>query len=150
MAITARGMIARYQVSVGSVLFLTLPLGYVLLKQFSIPEAALAALIVTSIGCGILRIYWAKRLLSLAPLYWVTRVFLRVAFVSTISAAFTWLPQHYLQPSIFRLALSIVVSISSTTLLCWFIGLTIHERAYLSVYIRDIVNRCSQVSKKSK
>ena len=132
LAIIGNGKVAAYQASVGVIMLLTLPIGYLLLKVFAAPSAALVAFLITSVGCGVGRIYWGQRLLHLPSYDWLTCVLGRSFFVALPAAAATSLPQFLLPPSLSRLAIATVVGVATTAVFGWFIAMTDIERKYIA------------------
>jgi O-antigen/teichoic acid export membrane protein len=139
MAVNAQGRIATYQLFVGGILLCTLPLGYLLLKLFTVPVAALVAFIMTSIGCAIGRVYWGYHLLALSPRRWFTGVLGRCLLIAIPATALSAVPHIFLPASLPRLGLSIVLSLASTVTLGWLIGITPAERNYLTHSIHDVL-----------
>lgn len=132
MAVNATGRIAAYQATVGGVLLLTLPLGYCLLKVLVVPAAAMFAILITSAGCSIARLFWGQRLLSLHPRSWLSSVLGRCLLVGMSSTFFTVIPSLLFPASLLRLGLSTVIGIVANLGFGWFFGLTPDERNFVT------------------
>ncbi len=144
MAITAQGRIAAYQGTVGLALLMTLPFGYLLLKLFHVPSAALVALVITSIASGLLRIYWGKRLLDLSPRQWFSEVLVRCFIVAVPSAFLGSMPKLFLSASLLRLGLSFTLSCGAIAAISWLVALTKDERMYFINLFSSIVNKIAK------
>jgi O-antigen/teichoic acid export membrane protein len=135
IAVSAYGKIRAYQATVGAMMFLTLPLSYCMLKWFHVPQAAVYAILITSVGCTIGRVLWGRILLNHSLGGWITSVLWRCLLVGVPSVGLALLPQLFMQANLWRLIVVSSVSISSVSLFSWFFGLTRRERTY---FIRAI------------
>jgi O-antigen/teichoic acid export membrane protein len=136
--VNAQGRIAIYQLTVGGLLVLTLPIACLLVVVSGAPAAALVAFLVTSVACAGARVYWGKRLVGMSPARWTVEVLARCSIACLAAAALGALPRLLLPPSVVRLALTVFVSLSATALAGWFACLTSVERAYVVRSVRRV------------
>lgn len=138
MAINAQGRIAAYQATVGGLLLLAVPLGYVFLKAFKTPTAAMMAFLATSLLCTLLRVMWGRRLLGIPVRHWLAGVVLRCTCVVIPSLAIAALPHLWLPKGGVRFVLSLALSLSTSALLSFYIALTPGERTLTTQYLRKL------------
>jgi O-antigen/teichoic acid export membrane protein len=138
LSINANGTIAAYQGTVGLLLLSTLPVGYLLLKLFAVPSAALVAFLLTGVACALGRIYWGKHLLGLTARSWLTGVLGRCLLVALPAAVLAAMPQFFLPASGQRLVLTLVLSFLLIPVLGWGFGLTPLERQYFTQHLRKL------------
>jgi O-antigen/teichoic acid export membrane protein len=133
-AIQATGNIKRYQIVVGSIILLNLPISYLLLKLgFSIYIAILFFSIIEIIAC-LFRLYFAKKIAGLVISEYIHKVFFKevipvgLAIVTCYSIIkMTDVPFRFL----FTLMLSVIIFIIS----CYFTGLDKDEKAFLNNFL---------------
>lgn len=92
----ATGRIEWYQIIVGSLIFLNLPIAYVLLKIHDQPELVFYTSILISILSLLFRLYFVKKCLSLSVKQFFTEVVGRILLVSLISVIFFMFLKRFL------------------------------------------------------
>lgn len=83
----ATGNIRNYQLVVGSLQLLNIPLSYIFLKAGAAPEVTVAVAIAVSQICLFARLIMLRRMISLSPGIFLKRVFLNVLAVSALALA---------------------------------------------------------------
>ena len=131
IAVNAKGRIASYQLLLGGLLILTLPLawGFVSIGMdvYSIGYALLIMTVFSAWG----RAWFARSLAGMSLRYWLFRVLLPVWMVSGISVIFAGLPRILMQPSFGRLCITTIVSELMFLPLSWFFVLDDNERNFV-------------------
>jgi len=94
--VQATGKVKWYQVAVGGVRLLCLPIAFIFLKLDFGPEAVFYILVVNTILCNVLRVIMAKKLVDFDLKGYFKQVVLIMAVVSFISFVFPKLVQEYL------------------------------------------------------
>lgn len=129
-AAQATGNIKLYQLVVGGVLLLNLPLAYFLLKAGGGPESVFVVAIVLTLFAAIVRIYMLKRIFQFSVVMFLNKAIFRILLVSAISSSVLFL-MSYIAPitlSFIELLLFLIVSVSITGLVIWLVGFERHER----------------------
>jgi hypothetical protein len=87
VGIQAKGDIKYFQIVLGSLVLLNLPISYLILKMGGQPYSVFIVLIAISIFALILRVYFFRKLLGFASLEFLHKVLLPVVSVFSISVA---------------------------------------------------------------
>jgi len=141
--VQATGKIKWYQIVVGGVRLLCLPVAYVFLKRGFGPEAVFYILVANTILCNALRVIMVKKLITFSLIGYLKQVVLVITVVSLTSFIFPKLIQIYwmgnsVSESIIMVLIASFFSLSSILL----IGLTKSEREFLrSAIVNKLKNR---------
>lgn len=136
-SLLATGHIKWYQIVVGSVMLLNVPISYLLLYiGFPIETPIIVSLIITSL-CFVLRLWFCKYQLTLS-----IRTYLRSVIVPTFAVAIlsSFLPifaSLLMDEGFLRLFITIVISTISVSLCTYFIGLSRKEQ----LLVRDLIGK---------
>ena len=129
-AVNARGKIAAYQATLGSLLILTLPLAWFFFKMGFPPTGIGFAFIITMFLVSLGRVFWGRHLLGMPVQKWLTQVVAPCAIVGAISAIASSALTCWLLPSFPRFVMVCLASTISTALVGWFIALNTNERSF--------------------
>lgn len=130
-AVQAIGRIAAYQATLGSLLIVTLPAGYLLLKIGAPPESVLWGAFFFAVLSNIGRIWFIRRLTGQPVSVWFNQVFMRCMLAILPSVTLCSIFLCLLPPSLFRLAF-IFTSVPLFMIAgAWFFGMTGVERRYV-------------------
>lgn len=140
-AVNAQGKIAAYQATLGSILVLTLPLGWVFLRIGFPPTGVGFAFVITMVMVSLGRVLWGRYLLGMPLKMWLNQVFIRCAIVVAFSTASALAPLLWLPSSFTRLFSVVVLSVTTTILAGWFIVLKLDERSFFLRNAANIMNR---------
>lgn len=99
-AMLATGKIRDYQLVVGGIQLLNLPLSYVLLRMGGAPEVVFVVAIAISVCCEMARLYMLRGMISLSVKDFLRKVYFNVLLV-TMVAAFIPLLLHRVMPGDF-------------------------------------------------
>jgi O-antigen/teichoic acid export membrane protein len=146
-AVNAKGKIAAYQATLGSILVLTLPLAWVFLKVGFSPDGVGFAFIITMFLVSLGRVYWGRHLLGMPVRKWLTQVVLPCGIVGLITTVAALAPLWGLPSSNTRFFLVGLLCTTITALTGWFIALNSNERSYL---LRNIGNMMDNIGFKLK
>lgn len=127
--VQATGNVKWYQIIVGGVRLLCLPIAFLFLKLGYGPDAVFYILIANTLICNILRIVMVQRLIVFNVKSYIKQVIFVIGLVSFFSYIFPKLMQEYLigtsiKESIFMTLITVVCSLLSIIIL----GLTNNER----------------------
>lgn len=129
-AMLATGKIRNYQIVVGGLQMLNLPVTYALLKKGFAPECTFVIAIVISQCCLFARLIMLRKMIALKMGRYLREVYLNVVIVSVLSFAVPLLIKKYFIASAgaCSLVLVSVISIVSTTFVVLCIGCNKNER----------------------
>lgn len=130
-AMLATGKIRNYQLMVGGLQMLNLPVSYFLLCRGAIPETVFVVAIVISQICLASRLYMLRGLIGLKVRDYVKKVYLNVIMVSIASAIIPFTLAYFLSEGPQRLIIVSVVAIIHTLLVEFKIGCTMQERQFI-------------------
>jgi len=130
-AVNAYGKIAFYQATVGVLLFLTLPLAWLLLILGMPPAGVGVAFVIMQSLCSIGRILWVKRLFDVGIKLWLSSVAFPCSMVSGVSVLAANLLIASFEPSFQRLML-VFCSTALCMIICgWLFGTNNKEKAFI-------------------
>lgn len=135
----ATGKIRMYQICVGGILLLIVPLSYICLLFISVPEIVFIVNILVSLCAQIVRLYLLKNLISLNMYDYFKEVILKIIGVMLLSVILPLFVYFFLDLSLLRFMLVGVSCVISTGLSIYFYGLENRERKYVMGVIRERV-----------
>ena len=138
---SATGNIKNYQIVVGGILMMNFPISYLLLYVGIMPEMTIAVAIVISQICLIARLWFLKGMVQLPVMSFIKTVYLKVIYV-TILSALPPLALHCLQePSTTRFFSVCIISVLSSATCIYFIGCNKNEKKIINKYINKILHK---------
>lgn len=136
----ATGNIRNYQIIVGSIQILAVPLAYLLLKLGFNVEWLYVAYIITSIVCLFARLYLVRRDIPNWSVYkFITKVCLNVGAVAVIAAIIPFLIHMNISDGWIHLLITTATSLLSTALAVYLIGFNKTERAILIGKLKTLI-----------
>ena len=127
----ATGKIRNYQLVVGGIQLLNLPISYVVYKSGGIAESFVIVAIACGIACLIARLYMIRPLIGLRIKDFVIQVLGNIAKVSVASLFLPVLLTYYFPESILSFIIVSIVAVLSSGLSIYIIGLNKKERSML-------------------
>jgi O-antigen/teichoic acid export membrane protein len=142
IAVSANGKIAGYQVTLGGVMILTLPLSWLFLSLgFDIISVFWASAI-TMTMCSVGRVIWSMYLVDSSPLKWVKEVLLLCLLMIICGFAAGYGVRHICgEESFFRLCAVTFATVTSWLLLGWFVVLNKAERNFLGYNLSKVAKK---------
>lgn len=137
----AYGSIKKYQLTVGLLNLLNLPVSYLLLKLGFFPEITMYVSIILSHLCLFVRVYLLKDMIGISMKKYFFNVYLNVTLVALISFIIPYLISSYFESNFFRFIAITIVSIITTIICILFIGCNKTERDFLQLKIKEIINK---------
>ena len=132
VAINAHGRIAAYQATLGTVLFLSLPMTWLLfmlgLEPGSIWIAFIGTMSITSFG----RVLWARYFFKVAVRKWVAKIIIPSLLVIFVSSCAALCVSLLMQPSFLRLLAVTGTAVVANAICSWFFVLDGDEKAFLT------------------
>ena len=140
-AMLATGKIRNYQIVVGLISFLNIPISYLILLYGGTPETILIVAIVLGHICLFARLLMLRPLIKLSIKDFVRSVYLNVFFVSIAAFVIPFCVNFFLSESLLRLVLISILSIFTTFLSVFFVGCNKIERAFIYSQIQNRLKR---------
>lgn len=128
----ATGNIKKYQIAVGFLQMMNLPVSYILLYNGFGPQMVFITAIFISQCCLVARLWMAHYALEIQITQYIYKVYINILFVSSTSLIIPFVIVNFIQESFFCFLLSSVVSVICTFLSIYFIGCSKKERAFVN------------------
>ena len=142
-AMLATGNIRNYQIVVGGLQLLNVPVSYVLLKAGWAPETVLAVAIVLSQICLAARLVMLRGMIGLDVKAYLKSVYCNVAAVTLVGALPMILLQKYIPSGFLGLIASCAASLLLSGLSVFFVGCSRHERKKILSWTSAFISRLS-------
>ena len=130
-AVMATGKIRNYQIIVGSLELLNLPISYLFLWLDYSPEVVFIIAIFISIICLITRLFIVKKLLSFDVNLFLRTVIFNVVKVSFLSSLLPLILSQYIVNDFIRFIVVVCVCLISTSSVIFYIGCNNEEQTFL-------------------
>lgn len=140
-AMLATGTIRKYQIIVGSLQMLNLPISYVLLRLGFIPEIVIIVAIIISQCCLAARLILLKNMIGISIHQYLQKVYLNILIVSLCAIPLPLISAHYIDGSLINFIIVSILSMISTLTTIYFIGCNHKEREFLHQKIYAIKNK---------
>lgn len=140
-AMLATGNIRNYQIVVGGLQMMNLPISYILLRYGCIPETVLIVAICISQCCLATRLYMLRGMIGLSIRKYMSKVYVNVLGVTILSAVIPGISSHYLNETFINFLLVCVISVLCTFTVIYFVGCNQKERQLISSKITAIKNK---------
>ena len=137
-AMLATGKIRNYQIVVGGLQMLNLPISYICLRLGAMPESVLIVAIVISQCCLAARLYMLRGLIGLSSIMYLKKVYFNVVMVTVVSVILPSLLAHSMSESFISFVFLSLVAIASAALTEFFIGCNKKERAFIVNKVRSV------------
>lgn len=141
IAVYAHGDIAGFQMVIGTLKILTLPLAWLFLEFGFAPTSAGVALIIMQSICTFGRTVWCKRLFKISLLGWFSRVIMPCALVASVGALAALIPHWILSTSITRLIIAILASFTASLVATWRFGINDRDRNFVKIFIIKLAKK---------
>ncbi len=141
ISVKATGKIKTYEVVVGGLMIMILPISYVVLKLGYPPYAVFIVHLFIEIIAQVFRVWITKRLIGFSIKQFFNSVILRIMLVSVIAVTIPLLVHNSLDNSIISFIIVCVTSILFTCLVILIFGLTQGERNMIFGKIRMLCKR---------
>ncbi len=135
-AMLATGRIRNYQLAVGGLQLMNLPVSYIFLKFGAAPEVTVAVAVVISQICFFVRLAMLRRAIGIGARKYIQEVYLRVLAVAFAAAIPSYLVYAVVPDTFPGFCASAAVCVVSAALSAFFIGFTAEERNELLDMIR--------------
>lgn len=140
-AMLATGNIRNYQIVVGGLQMMNLPISYILLHNGCIPETVLIVAICISQCCLAARLYMLKGMIGLSVREYMNKVYNNVLGVTILSAVIPSISSYYMSETFINFLVTCVVSILCTSTVIFFVGCNKKERQFIKEKANKILNK---------
>lgn len=140
-AMLATGKIKNYQIVVGGLQMLNLPISYICLRLGCIPETVLIVAIILSQCCFAARIYMLRFMINLNAIDYLKKVYLRIIFTLQIAFILPIIVKYNIDNSLFGFFTVISVSFISACISILYVGCNCKERDFIYSNISKVKNR---------
>lgn len=140
-AMLATGNIRNYQIIVGGLQMMNLPISYVLLRHGCIPETVLIVAICISQCCLAARLYMLKGMIGLSVREYISKVYVNVLGVTFFSTIIPSILFCYMNETLINFFMICVISILCTCTVIYFIGCNKKERQFINEKVNKIIKR---------
>ncbi|OKZ21174.1 MAG: hypothetical protein BHV77_08760 [Bacteroides sp. 43_108] len=140
-AMLATGNIRNYQIVVGGLQMLNLPISYILLRNGCIPETVLIVAICISQCCLLARLYMLKGMIGLSVREYMNKVYFNVLAVTILSAIIPCFLSYYLHETFISFIMICAISVICTFSVIYFVGCNRNERKFILSEITAIKDK---------
>lgn len=140
-AMLATGKIRNYQIIVGGLQMLNIPVSYVCLKCGMPPESVFTVAIIISLICLTARLAMLKKMISLPIKKFITKVYLNAISVIISAAIIPVVLTYYLAESSTTFILQCLVCIICSSLSILFLGCNSNERNFIYHKALSLIKR---------
>lgn len=140
-AMLATGKIKNYQIVVGGLQMMNLPIAYLCLYLGAMPESIVLVAIVISQCCLAARLFMLRKMIGLQVGQYLRKVYFNVLSVTLVALILPALFHQYLLESFFTFLILSVLSILSTLMSCLYVGSTNEERMLVYVKAKQVISK---------
>lgn len=130
-AMLATGRIRNYQIVVGGIQMMNLPISYICLRMGYAPEVVMIVAIILSQMCFLSRMYMLRPLIGLKVRSYLRNVYLNIVFVSIVSLIIPSITVSSMSECFLRFVIVALVSFISACVSVIYIGCTKGERTFI-------------------
>ncbi len=140
-AMLATGNIKNYQIAVGGITLLNIPVSYILLTLGASPESVLIVAIVISQICLFVRIYMLRPMIGLSSNNYICKVYVNVCIVSIIATIIPLIISQLLAEGWKSFIVLTTISMLSSVLTIYYVGCNQIERTYIVSKVRSLIGK---------
>ena len=140
-AMLATGKIRNYQIVVGGMQLLNLPISYWCLQCGCIPESILIVAICISLGCLAARLFMLRNMIGLSIVLYVKDVILNILVVAAISVIIPYILTKYMSESFVTFVIISLLTVTCTIIAELCVGCSSEERLFIKDKISKVTKR---------
>ena len=145
-AMLATGNIRNYQIVVGGLQMMNLPVSYICLRLGCMPESVLIVAIVISQCCLVARLYMLRGMIGLSFIQYIKNVYLNIVTVALLSLVIPAMLSKYMEESFFSFIILSIVSMLCTIIVVFYLGCNRKERSFvigkMNLVKNKLINKC--------
>jgi hypothetical protein len=138
-AALATGKIKKYQIVVGGMLLLNLPVSFCFLKLGFMPEVTMYVAIVISTICLFLRLQMLKGMVGLSISDYFKKVIRAIISVSVVAYGIPIFLSFQMEESLIRFIIVGITGVTTSITTIYFLGLSANERQFIIQIIKSRV-----------
>ena len=138
MAILAKGKVAFYQMTIGTISIATLLVMLILTKYLGVLGVGYA-LVINAFLLSVIRVLYGKVLVGVGVVYWLSRVLFPVSAVILITLIVGIIPYFLFDPSFARIIVTTAVSFLGIGVSSWVLLLDAQEKHYIFAWVSRFV-----------
>lgn len=143
-AMLATGKIRNYQLIVGGLQLMNLPISYILLYMGMFPEVVIVVAIVISQCCLAARLLMLRGMIGLSVRKYFKKVYLNVLIVTVVAVVIPFLMTNVLTESFMNFILSSLVTLICTGITIYYVGCNKTERQFVLNKLSILRNRLNK------
>lgn len=143
-AMLATGNIRNYQIVVGGLQMLNLPISYVLLRIGCIPETVMMVAIGLSQCCLAARLVMLRTMIGLSARKYLREVYLNVILVTTAAAVLPILTSVILEESFLNFVIIVLISLITAAISIFYIGFNKNERDFAVTKFKYAIHKLAK------
>ena len=140
-AMLATGRIRNYQLVVGGLQMMNLPVSYVLLRAGMFPEVVIVVAIIISQCCLAARLWMLLGIIGLSVRKYLKKVYMNVLAVTVIASIFPFLLANKMEESFLNFIVLSVVAVVCTGVSIYYIGCNKAERQFVLNKLHTIIDK---------
>lgn len=137
----ATGKIRNYQIIVGGIQLLNVPISYILLKIGCIPESVTIVAIILSQICLVTRLILLKGLINLNIKEFISKVYLNVFIVTVLSIFIPLFLDIICKKTFITFVVNSIISFVYTMVIIYLVGLSTNERRFIKSKMVELKNK---------
>ena len=146
-AMLATGKIRNYQIVVGGLQLLNLPLSYICLRLGFIPESIIIVAIIISLICLFARLYMLRSMIGLSSILYMKKVLFNILLVALFSTILPYILFYSMKESLFSFIIITLIAVLCTLVIEFYIGCNKKERSFILNKVRNIKNKITSKNK---
>lgn len=143
-AMLATGKIRNYQLVVGGLQMMNLPVSYLLLHMGMFPEVVIVVAIAISQCCLAARLLMLRGMIGLSVRKYIKRVYINVLAVTVVAAIIPFLLTNKLEESFLNFILLSLIALICTGITIYYIGCNKAERKFMLNKLCTIKNKLNR------
>lgn len=143
-AMLATGKIRNYQIIVGGLQMMNLPLSYILLRLGYFPEVVIVIAICISQCCLTARLILLRGMIGLSITKYVRNVYLNIIIVSIIAVILPLISAYYIKESFINFIFISLIAVICTLSSIYFIGCNNQEREFIHQKLGTIKSKITR------
>ena len=140
-AMLATGNIRNYQIIVGGLQMLNLPISYILLRMGCVPETVLIVAIIISQCCLVTRLIMLRGMIRLSAKNYLVKVYANIIIVSLFAAVVPVALSRVVEENIGNFLLLCLTSIMCTVISILYIGCNKQERLFVASKVKSVISK---------
>lgn len=140
-SILATGRVKQYQIAVGTLVLMNIPIGYVVLKMGFPPQSIFIISIFISFLALFLRLFMLSNIIPISRWQYIQQVVLRALTVSALSFIIPYYCSRSVNESFVAFVIVTFVSVLSTLTVIYFFGLSDKEKHYIINFVKSKIKK---------